>query len=289
MKVLSTLGWEEYSLLDSGNGYRLEQFGKYLLRRPDPQIIWQPKLSKEDWGKADIIFDESATTHTKWIKKNSAPEKWEMTYGDIRFFAKLTPFKHTGIFPEQILQWDWIKEKIKKENRQLNILNLFAYTGVASLVAASLGAKVTHVDASSSSIAWARENQTLSNLQDKPIRWILDDAIKFTQREVKRGVKYDGILMDPPIYGHGPHKEVWDFHKSFPQLMSICKQVLSSNSVFLIVNAYAISSSALMLENVLKDYLSDLGGEIESGELALEEKYHHRLHSTGIFARWSKE
>jgi len=181
-----------------------------------------------------------------------------------------------------------MEEKLRGFEGQANVLNLFGYTGVSSLVCAANGAKVTHLDASHSAIGWARENQEASGLMQKPIRWILDDALKFTQRELKRNVKYDAIIMDPPIYGHGPEGEKWDFNESFPKLMEICSNILSANPLFVIVNAYAISSSSIMLNNVLQDYLSDLGGNFEYGELALQEIDSERLLSTGIFARWFK-
>jgi 23S rRNA (cytosine1962-C5)-methyltransferase len=294
MTVLSTQGWNEYELLDSGEGYRLERFGEYRLARPDPQAIWKKHLDQTEWLRVDAIFQKADDGKEKWIFKEKVPAKWLMRYKDISFFASLSPFKHTGVFPEQIMQWDWIDKKIKSEILNLkskeekpNILNLFAYTGIASLVCAQAGAKVTHVDASKPTISWARENQMASSLQDKPIRWILDDAIKFTKREVKRGIRYDGIIMDPPVYGHGPNGERWDFKESFPQLLEVCKEVLSVNPLFILINAYAISSSALMLENVLKDMMKDLGGQVEVGELALQEKNSDRLLSTGIFGRWA--
>jgi len=285
MNIVSTSGWEEYTLLDSGGGYRLEQFGKFRIARPDPQCIWSRKLSAKEWDLVDAIFERARDGKERWNFKNSVPEKWLMHYKNLTFSARLTPFKHTGVFPEQHLQWDWMKEKIKSANRQLSIMNLFAYTGIATLVAAEAGCKVTHVDASAPSIAWARENQGLSKLTEKPVRWIREDVLKYCQREVRRGNKYDGIIMDPPVYGHGPDGEIWDFNKSFPELLTACKQLLSDTPSFIIINAYAISASALMLQNVLGDYVS--GGSIEAGELCLEEKTNKRLLSTGIFARWS--
>lgn len=291
MDILSTKGFKDYELIDSGNGQRLERFGKFTLVRPDPQVIWKPKKDNSFWEKADAVY-ESFGSKGKWINKNKIPEKWLISYKDLSFFCKLTPFKHTGVFPEQSLQWDFMEEKISlrqaQDKREINVLNLFGYTGVSSLVCAANGAKVTHLDASHPAIGWARENQEASGLLQKPIRWILDDALKFTQREVKRNVKYDAIIMDPPIYGHGPEGEKWDFNESFPKLMEICKNILSANPLFVIVNAYAISSSSIMLNNVLQDYLSDLGGTFEYGELALQEKDGDRLLSTGIFARWFK-
>lgn len=291
MKILSTKGWEDYELLDSGEGFRLERFGEYRLMRPDPQAIWKKHADQSEWDSADAAFQKSDGKEG-WVVKRQMLHQWKLKYKELSLFAKLSPFKHTGIFPEQTLQWDWMEEKIKnqkskvKNEKQLNILNLFAYTGIASLVCAKAGARVTHVDASRPTVGWARENQTLSGLEEKPIRWILDDAIKFTQREVRREVRYDGIIMDPPVYGHGPQGEKWDFQTSFPELLDVCKQVLSEKPIFVIINAYAISSSALMLENILKDFTEDLDGEIEVGELALEDKT-GRLLSTGIFGRWS--
>lgn len=289
MNVLSTKGFKDYELIDSGNGQRLERFGGYILVRPDPQVIWKPKKDSSFWEKADAVY-ESFGNKGKWINKNKVPEEWLISYKNLSFFCKLTPFKHTGVFPEQSLQWDFIEEILRKprDKKEVNVLNLFGYTGVSSLACAASGAKVTHLDASKPAIAWARENQAVSKLSEKPIRWILDDAIKFTQREVKRNVKYDAIIMDPPIYGHGPEGEIWDFNESFPKLMEICRNVLSENPLFVIVNAYAISASSIMLNNVLKDYLGGLGGTFEYGELALQEIEGDRLLSTGIFARWFK-
>lgn len=283
MQLLSTKGWQDYQLLDTGNGKRLEKFGEYIISKPDPQAIWKPHLSDIDWQKADATYLE---TEKNW-SNNNLLDKWQMTYKNIKFYAKLTNFKHTGIFPEQILNWEFIENSIKKTNKQINVLNLFGYTGIASLVCAANGAKVTHVDGSKPSITWARENQALSNLSDKPIRWILDDAVEFTKREARRENLYDAIIMDPPVYGHGPNGEIWDFNKSFPALLENCKKILSPNPLFIIINAYAISSSSLMLANMLEDYLNLPKEQIEYGELALEEKSRNRLLSTGIFARWS--
>lgn len=287
MENLVCKGWKDYQLLDSGNGFRLEQFGEYSLIRPDPQAIWRPSLTQQEWEKAAVSFKRTKADSGTWEFKSKLPEKWLMSYKNLSFWAKLTAFKHTGVFPEQSLQWDFIQEQIEKAKRPVSVLNLFAYTGIASLAAAAAGAKVTHVDASRPSISWARENQIASKLSDRPIRWILEDVVKFVEREIKRGNTYDGIIMDPPVYGHGPTGQIWKFNDNFPHLMELCRKVLSPNPLFVVVNAYAISSSALMLENVLHDYMNDLKGTITVGELALEEKFGKRLLSTGIFARWS--
>jgi 23S rRNA (cytosine1962-C5)-methyltransferase len=284
MIILSTSGWNEYELLDTGEGKRLERFGAYTLIRPDPQIIWKSK-NPESWKRADAVFTRTQKDKGVWETRTTIPDKWLVKYKNLSFYCKLTSFKHTGMFPEQSMQWDWMHEKIQKSSHPVNVLNLFGYTGIASLAASAAGARVTHVDASKSTIAWAKENQEASGLGNMSVRWILDDAITFIKREVKRGITYDGIIMDPPVYGHGPGGQVWDFEKSFPQLIKLCSAILSDIPLFVLVNAYAVSSSSIMLENVLKDYLKN--GSFQSGELALLEHSGGRLLSTGIFSRWS--
>ena len=217
------------------------------------------------------------------------PEKWLVHYGPLSFWAKLSPFKHTGIFPEQSVHWDWMMKRIENANRPISVLNLFAYTGLASLAAASAGAAVTHVDASRSAITWANENQEASQLKDKPIRWILDDVLKFVSREIRRGNKYDAIIMDPPIFGHGADGETWKFHDNFPELLHHCRQLLSEKPLFILINAYAISASGIMLGNVLTDMTAGLNGTITVGELALKQMKNSRLLSTGIFSRWETQ
>lgn len=276
--------WENYELLDSGNGKRMERFGSYTLVRPDPQAIWKPLLPLHKWEQVDAFYSKKGSFEG-WTKSNDFPEKWEIKYEDLTVYAKLTPFKHTGIFPEQSVQWEWMKNKIGKSSREINVLNLFGYTGIASLICAKAGAKVTHIDASKPAITWARENQKLSGLDNLPIRWIPEDSLKFVEREIRRGNKYDAIIMDPPAYGHGPTGEIWDFYKHFPILLENCKRLLSDDPLFIIVNAYAISASSLMLKNMLLE----VGSEecIEVGELALKESGSGRLLSTGIFGRAS--
>src|SRR5258706_690780 len=269
-----------YELIDSGEGRRLERFGDYILDRPDPQIIWKKNLPLKEWDKANARFSE------KWINKD-VPEKWRMEHNGIKFWAKIAAFKHTGVFPEQAGQWEYINLQMSKStNLQINVLNLFAYTGIASLFAAKAGANVTHVDASKPAITWANENRDLNGMQELPIRWIVDDALKFTEREIKRGVKYDAIIMDPPIYGHAPNGEPWDFNKDFPRLLDNCRKILSDNPLFVLVNAYAISSSSITLANTLQGSFGDLGGTIENGELTLKDTSGGRLLSTGIWAKW---
>ncbi len=286
IQTLINTGWDDYEFLDSGNGQKFERFGIYKLIRPEPQCLWSPSLPKTAWEKADAVFTRISEDKGTW--KTNMPDKWEMRYKDISFFCKLTPFKHTGVFPEQSIHWDWIQNLIIKAKKEINVLNLFGYTGIASLIAAATGAKVTHIDASYPAIGWGRENQTLSGLPDKPIKWILDDVMKFVTREIKRGVRYDGIIMDPPKYGHGPKGERWHFEHDFPKLIDICKELLTPYPLFLLVNAYAISSSSIMLQNVLSEKLADLQGNVESGELLLQESISKRLLSTGIYGHWSK-
>lgn len=280
-----------YELIDSGDGRRLERFGDYVLDRPDPEVLWQKTLPQAEWQKADAVFKD------KWIRNVSMPEKWLMDEQNIKFWVKLSPFKHTGVFPEQAEQWNYItksisqvvsKQSLPSDGKSINVLNLFAYTGIASLFAAKAGAKVTHLDASRPAITWANENRDLNGMQDAPIRWIIDDAVKFTEREIKRGVKYDAIIMDPPVYGHGPTGEIWDFNKDFPRLLENCRRIISAKPIFVLVNAYAISSSSTTLANTIQGYFEDLGGTIKNGELTLKEKSAGRLLSTGIWARWNK-
>lgn len=272
----------DYELIDSGAGRRLERFGKYVLDRPDPEVLWQKSLSASQWQKADATFENS------WIKKSGIPEKWQVDVSDLKFWLKLSPFKHTGIFPEQEWQWDFINRRVSECENNPTILNLFAYTGVATLFAAKAGAKVTHVDASKPAITWANENRELNGLTDAPIRWIIDDAVLFTEREIKRGNKYDAIILDPPVYGHGPTGKPWNFAKDFSKLLENCRQILSDKPLFALVNAYAVSTSATTLANTLQGYFGKLGGTIDSGELTLKESSAGRLLSTGIWARWSK-
>lgn len=277
--LIGALQWPEYALLDSGNGRRLERFGRFVLSRPDPQAIWHKRLDNTEWEAADATF------HNQWMTQHDMPDKWILKYKSMSFWAKLTPFKHTGVFPEQTVNWDLIIDQCSSRPKS-KVLNLFAYTGIATLAAAAHNAEVTHVDASKPAIGWARENLELSGLRDCPVRWIVDDALKFTSREIRRGIRYDGIVLDPPVYGHGPHGETWDFMRHFPPLLEQCISILSPQPLFFIVNAYAISASHLMLQNLMSGFSAFKSGTLESGELVLEEHTHKRQLSTGIFSRW---
>lgn len=284
----------DYQLLDTGNGARLEQWGRFRLKRPDPQIIWQPQLPTSEWANIDAEFVGNGE-RGKWHTKHTLPKQWEVYFQpDIKLLAQLTPFKHTGIFAEQASNWEWMQNIVSKFQTNnpiaepLKVLNLFAYTGGASIVLAKKGCQVTHVDASRPAIGWAKANQQANMLAPDSIRWILDDALKFAKRELNRGVTYDAIIMDPPAFGHSPSGKTWKFNRDLPELLQICVQLLSSNSQFLLINGYATNSSAIALHNILEDKMQkrpDLSGTLESGELCLEQKS-TRIISTGIFARW---
>jgi 23S rRNA (cytosine1962-C5)-methyltransferase len=305
-----------YQLIDSGEGMRLERFGDFVLARPDPGALWQRSLAESEWKKADAEFRRGIEDKGEWNTRGKVPERWVMEYGDIKgaakniknakgdakgdansdikFYAKLTPFKHTGVFPEQAANWDFIREHLKKDDR---VLNLFGYTGIPSVLGAKLGAHVTHVDASKPSIGWAQENMKLSGLPENAIRWILDDALKFVKREVRRGTKYEAIIMDPPAFGRGAKGEVWKFHEQFPELLHEAAKLINPTTFnFVIINAYAVSLPALMLKNMLEDFSVEAklpaGRVIDYGELILEQEKNPnqktRKLSTGIFGRLYK-
>ncbi len=297
----------DYQLLDTGDGARLEQWGPIRLKRPDPQIIWKQSLSQSEWDAVNAEFIGSGE-RGKWSRKGTIPEKWDVYFRpDIKLVAKLTPFKHTGIFAEQAANWEWMTNIVGQANNSttgpLKILNLFAYTGGATIVLTRLGHFVTHVDASKPAIAWAKENQFANKFEPDSIRWILDDATKFVQRELNRGESYDGIIMDPPAFGHSPSGKTWKFNRDLPKLLEQSVALLSDHPKFLLINGYATNSSSLALGNILEDAMArraDLEGKIEFGELCLEHKFGHkkssasrgaelnRKISTGIFARWQE-
>jgi len=280
----------DYELLDSGNGEKLERYGAVVFRRPDPQALWDKFLPATEWQKADAVFVREGRK-ADWVFKNKIPEKWIISFGGLKFNIRPTAFKHTGLFPEHESNWNFMREIIKArlpKQPEINVLNLFGYTGGASLACAQAGASVCHVDGSKVAIGWARDNAELSGLKDKPTRWILDDAVEFVRREVKRGKKYDGILMDPPAFGHGPNGEMWQIEKDFTKLLELCGQILSDKPLFFLINGYASGYSAIAYENNLLPLLKKYGGEIERGEIAIEESKSGRLLPCGIFARWFK-
>jgi 23S rRNA (cytosine1962-C5)-methyltransferase len=288
ISLLENTHWKDYELLDSGDGLKLERFGKYVFSRPEAQAMWKRALPASEWQNAHAVFQPSGEeSGGHWELKKKVEEKWVMQYQDIKFWAMTTPGRHLGVFPEVASHWDFMADSIRQQTTSPNILNLFGYTGLASLAAASAGASVTHVDASKKSVAWARENQELSGLSDKPIRWIVEDAVKYVQREIKRGVKYDGIILDPPKFGRGPKGEVWEVYKSLPSLLEMCRQCLSDNPLFVIVTVYAVRASAIHVAQTIDEMTKKYKGNVESGELVTREKSANRLLSQAVYARWS--
>jgi 23S rRNA (cytosine1962-C5)-methyltransferase len=292
LTLLESPHWQDYELLDSGRGLKLERFGPYRLARPEAQAIWQPRLPDPAWREADAVFkpnNEESGGH--WESRKSLRERWEMRYPlkglpALRFWAMTTPGRHLGVFPECAAHWDWMAERIQTAGRPVRVLNLFGYTGLASLAAASAGASVTHVDASKKSVGWARENQELSGLGEKPIRWIVDDALKFVQREARRGATYDGIYLDPPKFGRGPKGEVWEVYQSLPALLEACRAVLSPRPLFIALTMYAVKASAVHLHTSLDELMRPYTGQVEAGELVTRETSASRLVSQAVFARW---
>ncbi len=290
--------WRDYALLDSGNGLKLERFGAYRFVRPEVQAMWSPALPPSRWQEAHAVFQPSSEeSGGHWDFQKRVPERWEMRYPlpaagsetELRFAVMTTPGRHLGVFPECGAHWDWCAGLVRQAGRPVKVLNLFGYTGLASLAAAAAGATVTHVDASKKSVGWARENQTLSGLDGKPLRWIVDDALKFVQREARRGSLYDGILLDPPKFGRGPKGEVWEVYKSLPALLAACQAVLTRNPLFLVVTMYAVQASALHLGQTLAEMMRSHPGQLDAGELVSLEESAGRLISHAVYARWSRD
>ncbi len=277
--------WPAYELLDSGNRMRLERLGQMRLVRYEPKAWWKPDLPPSEWDRADAVYD--AEGH--WRLSPTAQREWSVDYGALTLQARITASKHVGIFPEQAPHWAWISEQARAAGkRPLKLLNLFGYTGVASLVAAEAGFAVTHVDASKPAVAWGRENVQRCGHPDLPIRWILDDARKFVAREIRRGNRYDAILMDPPSFGRGPRSEIWKVEERLPPLLAECAQLLSEDALFMLVTLYAIAASPFAIDNLLQDALGGRGGTVEVGELALRHAQSNKHLALSIFGRWSK-
>jgi 23S rRNA (cytosine1962-C5)-methyltransferase len=280
--------WRDYELLDSGNGQKLERFGSHLLIRPEAEAIWKPVGDEKDWQHAEATFQPSPEENGgHWQFQKPLPEEWQMKYSGLSCLVKLSNSRHVGIFPEQAPQWDFIRRSASSRPGA-KILNLFGYTGMASLAAAASGAQLTHVDASKKAIGWAKENQELSGLASKPIRWIVDDALKFVQREARRGTFYDGIILDPPKFGRGPKGEVWEFYALLPVLLEACRQVLTPNPLFILITAYAVKASSLTLGTALAGLMEKHNGRTCMGELVLMESSAKRLISTAVFALWAE-
>ncbi len=285
--LFTTPAFGDYELLDSGEEAKLERFGDIVVSRPDPQALWHKNLSTEQWRDVHASFSNSAKNGA-WKAFKSMPSQWEISLGEgIVAVGRLSSFKHVGMFPEHRANWHWMSEVIKEADRPLKVLNLFGYTGIASLVAAQAGAHVCHVDGSKVAVNWARENAKLSALEDKPVRWIIDDVTSFVKREIKRGNKYDGIIMDPPSFGHGPDNEVWKIENDFLPLIDLCSQILSEKPAFVILNGYAAGYSSLVYLYNLKRMLGDREGIFEHGELTIKESSDRGfLLPCGIVARW---
>ena len=275
--------WSDWGLIDSGGGRKLERYGRYRVVRPEPQAMWAP--AQQDWD-ADATFVPGSDEEGggRWVQHRPVPRQWELARGDVKFHASLTPFRHLGFFPDMAPQWDWMRERAT----DADVLNLFGYTGVGSLLLSDAGARLVHVDASKKSVEQGKENAKLSALEDRPIRWIVDDAGKFTAREVRRGRRYKGILLDPPKFGRGPEGEVWRLEENLGSLLANCRKLLDENSRFLVLTVYAVRMSALAIGELVAQTLGDLGGKVEMGEMAVREEARGLLLPTAIFARWSR-
>jgi len=283
--TLVTAATKGYELIDSGMEEKLERFGEILLVRPDPQALWPKTLPQTRWEAAHAIYSREGR-EGQWKIQKDIPDAWPIEIGGLMMQIKPTSFKHTGVFPEQASNWEWIR-KILSSQSVPQVLNLFGYTGGATIAAAQAGASVTHVDASKSAVAWAKENAALNGVENKPIRWIIEDAVTFVEREIKRGNKYDLILMDPPAFGHGPKDELWKFEEHFLALMKLCGELLTEKPLGMLINGYAAGYSASAFAYNLEPFAQKFGGEVEYGELAIEESSGKRLLPCGIFARWS--
>ena len=281
--------WQDYEILDMANGEKLERWGNIYLIRPDPQIIWKEKTYPEKWKEVNARYNRSSSGGGNWQKYKKIPEVWQVKYKNLTFNVKPMGFKHTGLFPEQAVNWDWMIKKIKDSKREINVLNLFAYTGGATVACLSAGAKVCHVDSSKGMTTWAKENVESSGLRDRPVRFIIDDVIKFVQREIRRERKYDAIIMDPPSYGRGKNGEVWQFENNISDLVELCTKVLSDDPLFFLINSYTTGISSKVLENLLYLNMKKYKGIISSGEIGLSMKDSKLVLPCGIYGRWEKE
>jgi 23S rRNA (cytosine1962-C5)-methyltransferase len=292
LRVLATAGFPDYALVDSGNGRKLERFGRFTVDRPEPQAMWQPAQEPGVWLRSDAQFKASSAEEEgeggRWHKDKPLPETWPLRVEGVDILCRLTSFRHLGIFPEQLPHWQWMLARMKDVRRETpRVLNLFAYTGAASLIAAAAGAEVTHLDASKRAIAWAKQNQMVSKLGEARVRWILDDARKFVAREARRGKTYHVILVDPPKFGRGPAGEVWDVFLHLAPLLHECALLLAPGPSALVLTTYAIRASALAIDGLLRETLAERSGSIESGELAVIEEAGGRLLPTSLYSRWT--
>ena len=278
--------WKDYEIIDMASGEKLERWGNIKLIRPDPQIIWKNKSIPSEWKSANARYNRSNTGGGAWEYSKRLPESWQVKYKNLTFNIKPMGFKHTGLFPEQAVNWDWMINKIKQSKRDIKVLNLFAYTGGATVACLSAGASVCHVDSSKGMTTWAKENVESSGLREKPVRFIIDDVVKFVQREIRRGNKYDAIIMDPPSYGRGKNGEVWQFENNIADLVEICTQVLSDDPLFFLINSYTTGISSKVLANLLELNMKRYNGKITSGEVGLPMKNSKLVLPCGIYGRW---
>ena len=279
--------WNDYKILDMADGQKLERWGDVVLVRPDPQIIWKEKTYPEKWKNINATYHRSKTGGGAWEYKRKMPNQWQIRYKELTFNIKPMGFKHTGLFPEQAVNWDWMMDKIRKSNRNIKVLNLFAYTGGATVACASAGASVCHVDSSKGMTTWAKENIESSGLKDRPVRLIVDDVVKFVNREIRRGNKYDAIIMDPPSYGRGAKGEVWQFENNIYDLVDLCTKVLSDNPLFFLINSYTTGISSTVLANILNLTVNKKhNGKIEAGEIGLPMENSKLILPCGIYGRW---
>lgn len=282
--------WQDYRLLDATDGFRLESWGGVILVRPDPQVVWKFERKSPLWNNAHRVYHRSSSGGGHWEYRKKFADKWNVDYDTLKFAVSPTGFKHTGLFPEQATNWDEYAKMIKKENRQINVLNLFGYTGGATLACAAAGAKVCHVDSSKGMVQWGKENADLSGLSGAPIRWIVDDCMKFVAREIRRGNKYDGIIMDPPSYGRGPNGEVWKLEENIFDLLDMCSQILSDDPLFVAVNSYTTGVSPSVMEYMLSVMLKDrYKGRVKAEEIGLVVESTGMALPCGSTAFWKKE
>ena len=279
--------WKDYEILDMANGEKLERWGNVILIRPDPQIIWKNKSFPKKWDLANARYNRSSSGGGGWKYNKKMPESWKIKYKDLTFNIKPMGFKHTGLFPEQAVNWDWMISKIKNEKRDIKVLNLFAYTGGATVACSYAGASVCHVDSSKGMTTWAKENLASSGLSDRPVRFIVDDVVKFVNREIRRGNKYDGIIMDPPSYGRGTNGEVWKFEDNISDLVELCSKVLSDNPLFFLINSYTTGISSTVLENILRLNIKK-DGKFSHGEIGLPMTNSKLILPCGIYGKWEK-
>ena len=279
--------WKDYKILDMSGGMKLESWNGIILSRPDPQIIWKDKTYPEKWRNINATYHRSKTGGGEWEYKKKVPQQWQIKYKKLTFNIKPMGFKHTGLFPEQAVNWDWMINKIQNSNREIKVLNLFAYTGGATVACSYAGASVCHVDSSKGMVTWAKENIVSSGLSERPVRYIVDDVVKFVNREIRRGNKYDAIIMDPPSYGRGANGEVWQFENNIYDLVELCSKVLSDKPLFFLINSYTTGISSKVLENILNLTVSkNHRGKVSSGEIGLPMEDSKLILPCGIFGRW---